>query len=74
MVAQNIVMTVLNVMVVFICVIISWLVTLPGLFGPLSNTWNQILWWVELIFNIATLVFCVLASFYYSRLNTRPHD
>lgn len=59
---------------VFICVIISWLVTLPGLFGPLSNTWNQILWWVELIFNIATLVFCVLASFYYSRLNTRPHD
>ena len=112
MVAQNIIMTVLNVIVlvallvfgvyamynnkpnfeltpahlydqqmgqkygiwVFICVIISWLVTLPGLFGPLSNTWNQILWWVELIFNIATLVFCVLASFYYSRLNTRPHD
>lgn len=81
MVAQNIIMTVLNVIVlvallvfgvyavynnkpnfeltpahlydqqmgqkygiwVFICVIISWLVTLPGLFGPLSNTWNQIL-------------------------------
>ena len=78
MVAQNIIMTVLNVIVlvallvfgvyavynnkpnfeltpahlydqqmgqkygiwVFICVIISWLVTLPGLFGPLSNTWN----------------------------------
>ena len=112
MVAQNIIMTVLNVIVlvallvfgvyavynnkpnfeltpahlydqqmgqkygiwVFMCVIISWLVTLPGLFGPLSNTWNQILWGVELICNIATLVFCVLASFYYSRLNTRPHD
>lgn len=59
---------------VFIFIIISGLVTLPGVFGPLSNGWLQTLWWVELIANVASLVCCCVAIFYYHRLNTRPHD
>ncbi|MEE1296319.1 MAG: hypothetical protein UHD09_05675 [Bifidobacterium sp.] len=59
---------------VFVFVIISWLVTLPGMFGPLSEAWYQILWWVELVTDILAIIFCCIAIFYYNRLNTRPHD
>lgn len=58
----------------FVFIIISWLVTLPGVFWTLGDGWVQALWWIELASNIASLVCCCASIFYYHRLNTRPHD
>ena len=59
---------------VFVFIIISWLVTLPGVFWTLGDGWVHALWWIELASNIASLVCCCASIFYYHRLNTRPHD